>query len=65
MSEASDGIIQMERAAFRELREAVTMPASTLRKNARITDEIDVTLGFAELAEEMNWVRPVINDRCE
>jgi hypothetical protein len=34
-----------------------------LRRNARIIDEIDVTVGFAELAAEMNFVRPVVNDR--
>lgn len=63
MSETSEGIIQMERAAFQELREAVTIQATTLRRNARIIDELDVTLGFAELAEEMNLVRPFVNER--
>jgi DNA mismatch repair ATPase MutS len=63
MSETAEGIIQMERAAFQELREAVTIQATTLRRNARIIDELDVTLGFAELAEEMNLVRPVVNER--
>lgn len=37
--------------------------AVALRRNARIIDEIDVTAGFAELAAEMNFVRPVVNDR--
>jgi DNA mismatch repair ATPase MutS len=63
MSETSESIIQMERAAFQELREAVTIQATTLRRNARIIDELDVTLGFAELAEEMNLVRPFVNER--
>jgi DNA mismatch repair ATPase MutS len=53
----------MERVAFQELREAVTIQATTLRRNARIIDELDVTVGFAELAEEMNLVRPVVNER--
>jgi DNA mismatch repair ATPase MutS len=63
MSETAEGIIQMERSAFQELREAVTIQATTLRRNARIIDELDVTLGFAELAEEMNLIRPVVNER--
>ena len=31
-----------------------------LRQNARIIDELDVTISFANLAEEMNFVRPEI-----
>jgi DNA mismatch repair ATPase MutS len=72
--------MEMERAAFNELRadvsmalyragnetywvsEQVTKQSSNLRKNARIIDELDVTIGFAELAVEMNLVRPVVTD---
>lgn len=33
-----------------------------LRHNARITDELDVALGFANLAIELRLVRPLIKD---
>ena len=33
-----------------------------LRRNARILDELDVTLAFASFATEMNFVRPVITN---
>ena len=33
-----------------------------LRRNARVLDELDVTLAFAGLAKEMNFVRPVLTD---
>jgi DNA mismatch repair ATPase MutS len=36
--------------------------SSELRRNARIMDELDVTLGFANLATEMNFIRPDIKD---
>jgi DNA mismatch repair ATPase MutS len=36
--------------------------ATDLRRNARILDELDVTLGFASLAAEMQFTRPVITD---
>lgn len=31
-----------------------------IRRNARILDELDVTLAFANLATEMQFVRPTI-----
>jgi DNA mismatch repair ATPase MutS len=36
--------------------------SSSLRRNARIMDELDVTLGFANLATEMDFTRPVLKD---
>jgi hypothetical protein len=37
--------------------------ASVFRRNSRILDELDVTIAFANLASEMNFVRPVLHDR--
>ncbi|KIM33811.1 hypothetical protein M408DRAFT_85594 [Serendipita vermifera MAFF 305830] len=62
ITETSDQIMEMEREAFIELREDVTKQSSNLRRNARITDELDVMIGFAELAVEMSLVRPVVTD---
>ncbi|KAG8700213.1 DNA mismatch repair ATPase msh1 [Ceratobasidium sp. 395] len=56
-------IFQAERNALEALRAEVGGHAVALRRNARIIDEIDVTVGFAELAVEMNFVRPMVNDR--
>ena len=42
--------------------EQVNADAGALRRNARILDELDVALGFADLATEMNFVRPTLND---
>jgi DNA mismatch repair ATPase MutS len=36
--------------------------STDLRRNARIMDELDVALGFANLATEMNFTRPVLKD---
>ncbi|KAG8763118.1 DNA mismatch repair ATPase msh1 [Ceratobasidium sp. 428] len=55
-------IFQAERNALEALRTEVGGHAVALRRNARIIDEIDVTVGFAELAVEMNFVRPAVND---
>ncbi|KAK7064442.1 DNA mismatch repair protein [Favolaschia claudopus] len=40
----------------------VNSHAPQLRRTARILDELDVTLGFANLAKEMNFVRPVLTE---
>ncbi|KAF9270425.1 hypothetical protein L218DRAFT_993042 [Marasmius fiardii PR-910] len=51
-----------ERDAFEGLRQEITSHASNLRRNARVLDELDVTLAFADLAAEMNFVRPTLID---
>lgn len=35
-----------------------------LRKNARIMDELDVIIGFAQLAEDLKFVKPTLDERC-
>lgn len=39
--------------------------ARQLRTNARILDELDVTLAFATLASELNLVRPTLTEEYE
>ncbi|KAG8969288.1 DNA mismatch repair ATPase msh1 [Tulasnella sp. 425] len=56
-------ILDAERAAFTTLREEIKAVGSILRRNARIGDELDVATAFANLAVEMNFVRPTINER--
>ncbi|KAI0961363.1 hypothetical protein AcV7_000482 [Taiwanofungus camphoratus] len=55
-------IYTAERDAFETLRIEVNLRAGDLRKNARILDELDVTVAFAQLADEMNFVRPILKD---
>ncbi|KDN50264.1 hypothetical protein RSAG8_01600, partial [Rhizoctonia solani AG-8 WAC10335] len=62
ITECQAAILQAERDALESLRIEVGSCAVALRRNARIIDEIDVTVGFAELAAEMNFVRPVVNE---
>ncbi|KAL1729775.1 muts domain V-domain-containing protein [Schizophyllum commune] len=51
-----------EREAFDILRREINAHAPALRRNARVLDELDVTLGFAALAAEHGYVRPVMSD---
>ncbi|CAL1696168.1 unnamed protein product [Somion occarium] len=60
--DTTTAIYVAEREAFETLRSEVNVHTSHLRKNARIVDELDVTLAFANLAEEMNFVRPVVRE---
>lgn len=56
-------IFVAEKIAFDTIRHEVNVEANALRRNARIMDELDVTLGFANLANEMHFVRPTLDDR--
>ncbi|KAF8633937.1 hypothetical protein AX15_001121 [Amanita polypyramis BW_CC] len=49
-----------EKEAFEILRAEVNLHTTTMRRNADILDELDVALGFANLAVEMNFVRPTL-----
>jgi len=40
----------------------VTAHVEDIRQNARVIDELDVSLGFANLAAEMNFCRPTMTD---
>ncbi|KAL1740026.1 muts domain V-domain-containing protein [Schizophyllum fasciatum] len=51
-----------EREAFDILRRELNAHAPALRRNARVLDELDVTLGFAALAADNGYVRPVMSD---
>ncbi len=41
----------------------VNFHATSLRKNASVIDELDVLIGFAELAHEMKFIRPTLSNR--
>ncbi|KAH9004188.1 muts domain V-domain-containing protein [Lactarius hatsudake] len=62
--ETSQNIASVEKAAFEALRNEVKMHETQLRRNARVIDELDVTLGFASLASDMHFTRPNIIDDC-
>ncbi|KIJ68225.1 hypothetical protein HYDPIDRAFT_179416 [Hydnomerulius pinastri MD-312] len=60
--ETTIAISNAEKEVFSTLRNEVKAFSTQLRLNARIMDELDVTLGFAKLATELRFVRPVIED---
>ncbi|KAJ6627193.1 muts domain V-domain-containing protein [Mycena sp. CBHHK59/15] len=62
--ETTMALVAAEKEAFESLRMDVNKHAPLLRRNARILDELDVTLAFANLAKEMNFVRPVLTEDC-
>ena len=51
-----------ETRIFRSLRQEVIRNLVTLRRNARVLDELDVACGFALLAQEQNLVRPILRE---
>ncbi|KAI1797718.1 muts domain V-domain-containing protein [Ganoderma leucocontextum] len=62
INETAFAIAVAEKEAFEILRNDITSQSASLRRNARIIDELDVTLAFANLAVEMRFVRPVVNE---
>ncbi|TKA62344.1 hypothetical protein B0A49_07328 [Cryomyces minteri] len=50
-----------EQRVFKDLRSQVIVNLVKLRRNAAVLDELDVACSFAILAEEQNWVRPILN----
>lgn len=45
-----------------ELRAEVVRNLVKLRRNAAVLDELDVACGFATLAVEKSWIRPIVNN---
>ncbi|KAI0651683.1 muts domain V-domain-containing protein [Trametes meyenii] len=62
ISDITLAISTAEKEAFESMRNEVAAHAVHLRRNARIIDELDVTLAFANLAVEMRFVRPIVKE---
>lgn len=53
--------IAQDRALIR-MRAMVEERASAIQRNAELVDEIDMTAGFAQVAVDRNFVRPVLDN---
>ncbi|KAI0036660.1 muts domain V-domain-containing protein [Vararia minispora EC-137] len=62
IAETVQELVYAEKHAFETLRSLVVSHEAVLRRNARIMDELDVALGFATLANEMQLVRPTLTE---
>ncbi|EGO22055.1 hypothetical protein SERLADRAFT_362514 [Serpula lacrymans var. lacrymans S7.9] len=60
--ETTVAISAAEKEVLGMLRNEVNASSAHLRKNARIMDELDVTIAFSNLATERNFVRPEVRD---
>ena len=58
---AEEKIIDLEYQLFNEIKDKVKGYITTLINNARLIAEIDVLVSLAVVAEENNYVRPVLN----
>lgn len=55
-------ILATQKKAFAQLRAEVCAESEAILHNARVIDEIDLTLGFAQVAVELGLVRPVLHE---
>ncbi|PFH54668.1 hypothetical protein AMATHDRAFT_72435 [Amanita thiersii Skay4041] len=60
ITETTTALNIAEKEAFDALRKEVNLSASSFRRGAQIIDEIDISLAFASIATEMNFVKPVL-----
>ena len=60
---AEEKIIELEYNLFCEIRDEVKKYIPKLQEVAKIISEIDVLQSFATIAEENNYVRPIITDK--
>ncbi|MCI5086595.1 MAG: DNA mismatch repair protein MutS [Rhodovulum sp.] len=59
---AGDRALEIEKALFETLRTAVLDNADRIAQSARALSEIDLTCAFADLARDLNWCAPRIDD---
>ena len=62
ISRAGDRAAELERAAFDRLAHMALERAGPISETAAALAALDVASSLAELAEEENWVRPVVED---
>ncbi|KAF9015364.1 muts domain V-domain-containing protein [Cyathus striatus] len=60
ISETVTTLAMAEKEVFGLLRNKVACFETQLRRNAQVIDELDVLLAFAELAADMNFVKPTV-----
>ncbi|KAF3223507.1 DNA mismatch repair ATPase msh1 [Orbilia oligospora] len=54
-----------EQKVLQDIRKQVILNIHALRRNAAVLDELDIAAGFAVLAKESGWVRPILNMSTE
>ncbi len=59
---AEERITQLEQRLFNEIMERVSLYRDRIQETANLLAGLDVLSGFAQLSDEMNYVRPAIND---
>ncbi|KAE8256357.1 hypothetical protein A4X13_0g2700 [Tilletia indica] len=58
----SDQLREKEYLELERLRQNVMLALSALRHNARLVDQLDVLLSFSQLAQELNLIRPIVDE---
>ena len=58
---AEEKVIKLELEAFHQIREEIAKNIKRLQKTAEAVSTLDVLVSFAEVAEDMNYCKPTIN----
>ena len=60
---AEERVITLEYNAFCEIRETIEKQIERLQKTASLVSTLDVLTSFATVAEDMNYVKPIVDDQ--
>ena len=58
---AEEKVIKLELESFRQIRDEIAKNVKRMQKTAEAISSLDVLTSFAQVAEEMNYCKPVIN----
>ncbi|ODN76055.1 hypothetical protein L202_06000 [Cryptococcus amylolentus CBS 6039] len=58
----TENLANAQRRAARDLQNMVVEYADVIQRNASLVDELDLSMGFAESAVQMGWVKPVLDE---
>jgi DNA mismatch repair protein MutS len=61
---ADDGVREIERRLYAEIREGIAREAGRLRKTAAAIAQLDVLVNFARIAAARNYTRPEFTDKA-
>ncbi len=62
IAQAEEELVSSEKRLFAQLLEEIAQHAESIRQAARSIAQLDIFLGWAEIAEEHNYVRPVVDN---
>lgn len=62
---SQEKLVSLEYKLFLEVRDKIAKEILRIQKTAEIVAELDVLASFAQVAEDLNFVRPIVDESGE